>query len=394
LALLKLVRAVGFALVLVLVNQSYSALSAAVTDNMPPFTAGGTVSLQLFLKAGATNATKKTEKEVYFSYSNGWWQIELKKEKGSFQSGDKALPKGPSAEQMAGAITDCRNISDGVRYLLTGRKQQEMAAVSNVWLSAFLESTTFPPPEMSDLFLCWLTLCPNPELPVNAGNKMRRLISVDFLKNPQNQGEYTLQHLAPDNVFLSELCITNNGTILMRDGSLMKLLPPFDKGHLEFDYKILETTNWNGVMFPLRSVLHKYVPLPGATNREGLFAALESRLSIGSFQVGVESPEIDLKKSKFVVMVHDNRLPHLPGREPIMYVVTNVNDHWMAATNPVLVQYAALFNHVVKSAPDPATMTARKRHVVEAGMLALALAPLVILIRYRTARTTNNNKTA
>jgi hypothetical protein len=371
------------------VGQIGRASDAATRDNLPPFTAKGTVLTEVSrLDADSTNILMSIENEVFFSYSNGWWRIELEYKSGSFQTfAGSAMDVSP--KQLAGNLVDCRNIPDGIRYVVTHRNDPDRIGTTNIWKMALLESTKFPPPENNDLFLCWLTLCPNPALPLIDGNKMRRLISVGFLKDPHNQGEYALQYLAPDNVFLSRLCITNDGTVPMHDGTLMKLPAPYDKGHLEFEYKVLETTNWHGLAFPLHSVLHKYDPMSGATNRDDLFSSVTAHLNIDSIQAGAESPWIDLTKSTLVAS--DNRLPHPPGQMPTRYAITN--DQWPAATNPVLVKLAAAYNaHYVPANSSSAEMTAKKRLVVLTIMVALTLAPLVILIRYRTTTKINNNK--
>ena len=370
-------------------------IAPAAGNGISPFTAEGTVLTEVFQKPGLPNPSTRIEKNFFFSYNgNGRWQMELKNKKGGSQT-DTILPKDISAEQMeqmADSVVDCRNIPDGIRYVATSRKGAAMAAVTNIWRMANLESTAFPPPEMTDLFISWLTLCPNPRLPIIEGNKMRRLISAEFLKDPKNPaGEYALKYAGPDNAFVSELRITNNGMVPMSDGTLLKLSPPFDKGHLEFEYKVLETTNWNGVVFPLRSVLYKHTALPGGRTQKDLFSSVVARLNVESIRAGVDLPEIDLRKASF--MVYDNRLPHLPGLPPIKYVTTN--DLWVPATNQALVKFAAAYNMIMRdSSPSAANITAKKRHIMAAVMLVLALGPLLGLICYKTMRRNNNkNKT-
>jgi hypothetical protein len=377
---LKLARVVlGVAL---LATQLGSASRAAAKDDIAPFTARGAVLTEVFQKAGATNATFRMEREACYSYSNGWWWVELKGNSGSFQT--NIFHKPISAEQLAGSMTDCRNLSDGVRLVITTRKALGTAAVSNIAMMAFVEPTAFPPPEMNDLFVCWLTLCPNPELPVIDGNKMRRLISAKFLKDPKNQAEYALKYSGPGNVFLSELCITNDGVVPIHDGTLRKMPPPFDKGYPEFEFKVLETTNWNGLVFPLRSMLHKYVPLPGATNRDDLFPSVTARLNLESFHAGFERPEVDLTRSKLIA--NDNRLPHLPQTASIRYIV--MNDQWLPATNPALAQLAAAYNAAAKASPvrNDAGLTAQKRFIVLMVMLALTLGPVASFALIRNNR--------
>lgn len=156
---------------------------------------------------------------------------------------------------------------------------------------------------------------------------MRRLVSAEFLKDPQNEGQYGLKYGA-GNTFISELCITNNGVIQVGMQAIRKELPPFDRGHFEFEYKVLETTNWNGVVFPLRSIFRKYVPTPGATNRDNVLVAVITQFQVKSFRDGIGRPLIDPPK----LIVYDNRLSNEPGREPVKYLVSN--GQWLAPTNP------------------------------------------------------------
>jgi hypothetical protein len=372
-----------------------SASSAAAGDGrIPPFTAKGIVSIEVFQKPGVP-AVLKTEEDVFFTYSNGLWQVELKGRPGGFQTTIPLqtiapFPKGVSAGGLPESISNCKNISGGVRYITTARSVQDIAVASNIWRHAFVEPTPFPPPETVSMFVCWLALSPNPELPLIDGNKMRRLLSADFIKNPKNQGEYTLQYISPDNIFISELSITNDGIGLLPDRTLMKWSPPFDKGYLEFEYKVLETTNWNGVSFPSRAILHKYFPLPNGTNRNDLFATVVARLDMKSFHAGIESPYVDLSHSK--LFAHDNRLPHLPELGPIRYVVTN--DQWVAATNTALAQFAADYNTAMKPrVRDASGTTAHKRLAVIIVMVILTLGPVTALILGRKTRNSGKDKT-
>ena len=377
-------------LLMLLASLIASASSAAAgSGRVPPFTAKGVVSMEVFQHPGAA-AILKTEEDVFFTYSNGLWQVELKGRPGGFHT-TMPLPKDVSAGSEAESIINCRNISDGVRYVSTTRSVQNIAAVSNVWRYAFVEPTPFPPPDMANVFICWLALSPSPKLPLIDGNKMRRLLSADFLKDPKNQGEYALRYTSPDNIFLSELCITNDGTVLLSNATLKKQLPPFDKGYLEFEYKVLETTNWNGVAFPLRSTLQRYYPLPNATNRNDLFATVVTRLDINSIHAGIESPYVDLTGSKLIA--RDNRLPHLPELPPIKYTVTN--DQWVAATNAALAKFAANYNTVMKaSIRDTSGTTTHKRLAVIILMVILTLGPVAALILSKRTKNSDKNKTS
>lgn len=276
---------------------------AAHGSDIPPFTAEGTVLTEVFQQA-AGPATARMEETVVFCYSNGWWRVELKYKSG-FHS---RIPP----QSLEGNTIICESIPEGVRILTSHTPSPK----TNGYVVADVEATEFPPPDRQNLLVCWLTLLPNPRLPLLNKTTMRRLVSADFLEDPQNQGEYGLKY-GDGGVFISELCITNNGIIQVArkstgQGYTRKLPPPFDQGHFEFEYKVLEATNWAGLSFPSRSVLRKYVATKDGTSRDDVRVAVIESFKLESFRAGeIPKPQID---SKRLVQI-DTRLPRILGRD-------------------------------------------------------------------------------
>lgn len=291
---------------------------AAQGGDFPPFTAKGTVLTEVFQHPTGP-PTARMEEAITFCHSNDWWRIEL-----TYQSGSHAsIP----AHLIKGNTIDCARIPGGVRILTT----RTPALRAGTYLPADVEATEFPPPSQNSLFVCWLTLCPKPQLPLLTETNMRRLVSAQFIKDPLNQGKYGLKYLG-GGVFVSELCITNDGIIQVSSQSpgyaTRRQPPPFDNGLFEFEYKVLAVTNWGGVSFPLKSVLRKYTANLNGTNRNDVRLVVMASLNVDSFRPNeIAKPVVD--SSRIVAL--DNRYP-VTGQGPLKYVVANEN--WLGAVTP------------------------------------------------------------
>jgi hypothetical protein len=343
-----------------------STLTATGSD-ISVFTARGTVVTEVFQQAGVTNATSRIEEAVLFSYSNGWWQVEVQ-----FKTGFKP---GIPAALLNGTVVNCLSIPDGIRYVTTKSRSYTPPPPRNAWSTAFVEPIAFPPPERNNLFICWLTLCPNPALPIHDTKKMTRLVSSEQVRDPMSLGAYTLNY-DMDNRFVSLLCITNDGTIYIGGGKTRKLHPPFDKGHLEFEFAVLAATNWNGIVFPLSSVLRKHVPDPGgAKDSQLLFAAAVTRLNIESLDSSVVKPDVTLSQT----VIYDSRLPG-GSASPVIYKATN--DSWIAATNNLaLMRRAKEQRSAANSMRDSRNYkSGTKRMVLVVMMGGLLCAPMIWVI--------------
>jgi hypothetical protein len=352
----------------VFVFQTTSVYGDLEGNDVPPFTVEATTTSEMVQANGFTN--KSIEKTVFFSYSNGWWEIESKYKNG--------FVVGIPQNYLVGSIVNCKRITDGIRYI-NFREPQDFTGTSNQYVSAIAEPTTFPPPEMEDLLICWLSLCPNPSLPIIKDHKIRRLVSVDFLKDKNNEGDYLVNYLGPTNGFLSELCITNNGVVPMADGSMSTSPAPFNFGYQEFSYKVLETTNFNGVLFPLRSVLSKYVPKSDGKTAEDLFPVIVTYINVQSIEYG--SSESAINASTSVLLAFDRRLTNTPG-DGVKFLVTN--DVWPAITNSDLVHFAAIMK-TIQSQTDVkyGTINKRKQGIIIIVLLVMTLGPLLGLMLHK-----------
>ncbi|MCW5552720.1 MAG: hypothetical protein KIS67_11255 [Verrucomicrobiae bacterium] len=181
-------------------------------------------------------------------------------------------------------------IPDGTRsYIITeGSTNKGLTTVASACPSAF------PPPGKTELLVPWLALCPHPELPLIDSKRMRRFISLpDCLPNvfnaPQNEGFYQASYLAPENTFLSELVIANNGFSIELNvfksgvedkGEIMRYPPPFENGYNEMQYRVIETTNLHGVRFPVRAICQRFLPNWERKDPNDLRAVSQSELTV------------------------------------------------------------------------------------------------------------------
>jgi hypothetical protein len=346
-----------------LMSLSIAETSLCSSGNMntfPVFSAKVLISTKVMPEAGTTNVTSNISREEYFYCSNGWWQIVSK-----FQEGfDKNIP----TQFIIGTVVNCRRIPNGIRYITSNGR-----TASNSLPAAIAEPISFPPPEMNDLLACWLALCPDPSLPFLNDWEIQRLNSVRFLQNSSDYGTFSIAYLEPDGGFVSKLYITNNGLIQMADGTVTRLDRPYNHGYCEFAYRTLATTNFNGVIFPLHSVLYKYITVPNAKTAEDLFPAVISDFRLQTIQIGGEPI-----RTAPLIAAFDKRITNAP-RGGLVYLVTN--DIWPAATNGKLVQLAT--TERLSQARYDANQTvviSTKRAIIIAILLVAALSPLVGLI--------------
>jgi len=74
-------------------------------------------------------------------------------------------------------------------------KSRDTASKNEVLETAVAEPISFPRVEQLDLFLPWLCLCPNAELPIIGNGRMKRLLATSLLGNSRNQGSYHAGYL-------------------------------------------------------------------------------------------------------------------------------------------------------------------------------------------------------
>ena len=248
--------------------------AAAAQSTIPPFVAEARLLTEQFRPD--TNLAYKTAADVVFLYSNGWWQVEARYR---YQNRDLGL-----------IVENCMKIPDGTRAFVFFESNTNQGSATMATACA----RSIPTPGRKELLVPWVALCPHPELPLIDGKRMQRFISIlddrpKIFNAPQNEGLYELKYLAPENAFLSELVVTNNGfslelnvtrSPLEDEGEISRYPSPFDNGYTELRYQVVESTNLNGIKFPLRAVYTTFSPNWGSKNQNDLRIATQCDLRV------------------------------------------------------------------------------------------------------------------
>lgn len=313
-------------IIIVLARHLESPSVVSAKDAIPPFVAEGRLSTQSF-RTERTNLNYKTEADVFFLYSNGWWQVEV-----------KYLNPGTGTP----SIHNCMKIPDGTRtYMLFEGDTRTGMTTAEACPNAF------PPPGRPEMLVTWLSLCPHPELPLIDGKRMRRFINLphyrpDVFNHPQNEGYYDVKYLNRGNrgnAFISELDVTNNGFSIELnvvgsgdvEGEILRLPAPFKNGFTELQYKILESTNLNGMAFPLRAVYKRFSPNWGGKDRDDLRVGLLSELIVK--RISFSEEDVARRRSAPATLIaYDARPPNLPKNITVSYRVHN--DQWKPLSDP------------------------------------------------------------
>lgn len=234
----------------------FPALTTFANQTMAPFTVEGSVSWQGF-QASPTNilAVSKTEGKFMFSYSNNLWHVQF-----FYRTNYCAML--PNSQDLTGTMIDIRNIPDGIREIMNFSSNATAPGIGlkNIDPSAIANTNRFPEWEAQEVFLPWLTLCPRPDLPFIDSTLMRVHFESQVFDNIKNKGRFELNYLEPEGKFLKELAVTNPGALFLVDGSTRDLPYPYKSGYCQFAYKVIGTTNYNGLTFPLSSVLYQFAP--------------------------------------------------------------------------------------------------------------------------------------
>ncbi len=289
---------------------------------IPPFVAEARLLTRGF-RADTKTLNYDTDSAVVFLYSNGWWEVEARYPATSTRTN----------------VENCMRIPDGTRsYTLF-----EHGTNSGLTATASACPNLFPPPGRPELLIPWLSLCPRPDLPLIDGRRMRRFINLpicrpDIFNAPQNEGFYVLKHMAPEKTFVSELMVTNNGfsielTVTQNgpEGEIHRYAAPLDNGFLDFHYQVIETTNFNGTTFPLRTTCALSSSDWSTKDPSDLRVHLVSELTV----TRISFPEKDLASHIVTpgeLLVSDARPPNLPENRTLGYLV--VGDQWKPVSDP------------------------------------------------------------
>ena len=177
-----------------------STLANAGGNEQPPsLSFRGALSTDMFSPTEA-NPYLSIRAEFQVTITNGLWEIELQYS---------------SPEELRGTGESCKRIPDGVRLRPTFPTN-----ATHGLLAAQALPLHYPPPEKTPLLLCWLSLCPEPQLPILNPHHMRRFLSIAFQNVPKNQGSFDVHYLPGEARFLSELTLTNDGLSFSREGKV------------------------------------------------------------------------------------------------------------------------------------------------------------------------------
>jgi hypothetical protein len=314
---------------LLLLAFTASPLVGLAEDSFPPFMVEASITSKYFWP-NPTNASTIREEvsqhDVTFYSSNGWWQVEVNN-----------LDARPSHATSQNSM----KIPDGVRefMLIVGSTNGGMTL-------AEAYPITFPTTGDSKRLLAWLSFCPHPQLPLIDGQKMHRFlyvprggIALEMLNHPQNEGYFNARYLQPGAIFLSELNVTNNGVSVDmtydKSGNpeleVKRLSAPWDKGFLGFRFAVLETTNVNGMAFPLRTMIKHLYPKWDMKNPADLYLAGQLELVVKRISFA-ETDLSNRKLSPSELLAYDYRPPNLPKETSVGYMVTN--DLWPPLSDP------------------------------------------------------------
>jgi hypothetical protein len=337
------------------------------------FTAQGTVSTECY-HADQTNAFLRQAGRFVFAYGGESWEIE-------FQNEDAFYPGMENDIGLKGVISNCKRIPDGIRLFTTFSNRLAVAADSgpSVLIPVTAEPATFPPAEQRTLFLPWLTFCPKAQLPMLDGTHIRRLIGADLLSNSKNVGDYKLEYLEPGRLFIALLDITNNGVMFLQGGRTMRLPPPLEQGHLEFGYRVLETTNFAGIRMPARSILYTFQPARAARSAADLRLSTVTRLELESVQSGRRRLEIPPRR----MYAMDARPPELRNGVTVNYIITN--DQWSPLTNSHMKPVVQSLAH----RQPPRSPDRVRRTIVLSVLVAIVIAPVLWLAAKKLKRRTD-----
>jgi RNA polymerase sigma factor (sigma-70 family) len=298
------------------------------------FTAEGFVSTESHQTPFDTNRVFKSDGLVLFSYSNGVWQVQFTPQHQFFPPLPVSVPTGPMATVM-----DEKRIPDGIREIITFPPMPNPP--KNLRPSANVRSNAFPSIGQHELFLPWLSLCPNPELPLINSNLIHQNFRPELFGNPKDASGFRMSYIEPERQFLSELVITNNGTAFLFGGNTMKYPEPYQNGFVSFSYKVLETTNCQGINFPLSAVLYQFAPLPNSKSPEDTYQAVVAKLSIQRIDIGGRHLQPTPVPEHVIAL--DERFG-LSNNLTMNYDVTN--DQYFAMTNANLEQLKKIYEQI------------------------------------------------
>jgi hypothetical protein len=336
---------------------------------LPDFVAEGTVVWEQFQPL-QTNYVVHVDSHFVFIYTNEVWEI---------QTAYKHYyhPTLPGPDASAGTIVDCKRIPDGNRLVTIFANDTNSKF-------AIAQRGAFPPFQRPELFLAWLTLCPNAELPLVNSNSMRFNFSPELDQDPNNQGPFDREYLPAENIFLSKLNVTNNGTYYIPGTGLQKYPGFYADGYTEFSYQLNRITNVGKLSFPSSSTLTWYVPRIRGKSKADLSESIVATLSVDSINAAGQATDIVPMPDRLIAI--DSRLPQYKGDTSPRYEV--LNDSWPPFNDPRLARLA----RAMASVPARYEQLNTHRHTVLAILAAIMFLPLLFYFGVRLYNKQNKTK--
>jgi len=347
-------------------------------DHIPSFIAEGTISTKAFRPSG-TNYLGRIDGKFWFCYSNGIWHVQF--------APQYTYPIPIKTEDES--IEDWKPIPNGTRAIVTFIHHTNSITSDGVPIRPFAEATRnmFPIASKKGLFLPWLSLCPRPELPLIGSNSIRFNFQLRFAEHPQNIGTFRANYIEPQNAFLAQLDITNNGSAFDVGGSSFKYKEPYKEGFREHSYRVLETTNYQGITFPIHTVLSGFSPLPNGKSAEETYPSTITELYVQKY---------DFTCSNLMLVPVPNMLVAIDYRFStndavhVNYAVTN--DQWGSVTNERLQKFTKKIEQAAHNGSAIRDNHPGRRFVIIAALFLLALMPAIFLALRFSAKKQQNKK--
>jgi len=315
--------------------------ATARSTKTPTFAAEGYLSSVMHRFQSDTNQFLKEAGKVLFLYSNDVWRIQ-------FTYADYTNTEkfgGISASNIIGEVLDEKKIPDGTRQIIVSAPN--ISTDPKVMNLAIVQSNQFPEWGSHGLFVPWLSLCPNPELPIIASNRIHFNFQPELYGDAKNDGSFVANYLGADREFLSELIVTNNGTLFTSEGKTLEYQEPYNHGFVAFTYKVLETTNYHGVTFPLKAVFTQFTPVQNGKSPDDLFPVVTTELTIQDIDLGAH--HIAFVPVPERVFASDRRPPGLDKFVTVNYIATN--DEYLAVADHRMQKLAKIYRQSFKRNP-------------------------------------------
>ena len=197
------------------------------------------------LESFQTNRQTSGRAVVTFVQSNGRWEVEA--------------DYGPTGPDMV-KIKNTRKVPGGtLSYLRFGGRREVLRRVAI--------NCPWPHPSDALLYDAWVSFSAEAELPLVDVKRIRRNLDLPgcFVKlstAPENEGLYAIEYLNEAKTFVSSLLLTNRGFALdievKGDGVLGTQITELGQQFLEYEQKVLATTNIAGWTIPLHIETKRY----------------------------------------------------------------------------------------------------------------------------------------